>query len=458
MLRIETASIVSDRGVTEEPGVAPAIHYSAVFAASCERDFLEMSTLPQHPRNYTRYGNPVHERVKAVMARLEGTQTALVTGSGMGALTTTLLALLGAGDHVVAQRRHYMSTANLLDGMLKRFGVEVSLVDQTDTAAFVRAIRKNTKLIVLESPANPLLELTDVAGVALVAKSHGILTVADNTFASPLNQQPHALGVDIVVHSATKYLGGHHDLTGGIICTSEVLVERIWRTHVGVGSVLSPMDAWLLLRGIRTFPLRMERINRNALALARCLCEHPGVGEVRYPGLTCHPQFALARTQMRGFGGVLTFRVKAGAHAARRLVAGLRIPQIAGSLGGVNSLAIHVATMWGGTRAQTAGADTIPDDLVRYAVGIEHIDDLRNDLLDALDRSGRSAQSTAQKTPRYEGFFCLWRPARHRSACNHRETSQTRLGPPVRFAALAASSIRPRTRNRSHRSWLRSGS
>ncbi|AKC69578.1 trans-sulfuration enzyme family protein [Pandoraea oxalativorans] len=385
MLRIETASIVGDRDVCDETGVAPAIHYSSVFAAQSEQDFTAMSTRPQHPENYTRYGNPVHERVKAVMSQLEGTETALVTGSGMGAMTATLLALVRAGDHVVAQRQHYMSTANLLDGMLRRLGVEVSFVDQTDALCFARAIRKNTKLIVLESPANPLLELTDLADVAQTAKSRDVLTVADNTFASPMNQQPHALGVDIVVHSATKYLGGHHDLTGGVICTSHTLAERIWHTHVTVGSVLSPMDAWLLLRGIRTFPLRMERINQNALALAQFLCAHPDVEEVKYPGLDCHPQFALACRQMRGFGGVLTFRVKAGAEAAKRVVASLRIPQMAGSLGGVNSLAVHIATMWGGTRARTADTDAIPDDLVRYAVGIEHIDDLKDDLSQALD-------------------------------------------------------------------------
>ncbi|VVE71276.1 methionine gamma-lyase [Pandoraea anapnoica] len=391
MRHIETASIVGDRGIsdnTREKGVAPAIHYSAVFAASDEQDFIEMSTMPQHAANYTRYGNPVHERVKAVMAALEGTETALVTGSGMGALTTTLLALLSTGEHVIAQRRHYMSTANLLDSILKRFGVELSLVDQTDTRAFEKAIRKNTKVIVLESPANPLLELTDIAHVAQVAKMHGILTVADNTFASPANQRPHALGIDIVVHSATKYLGGHHDLTGGVICTSHALAERIWHTHVTVGSVLSPMDAWLLLRGIRTFALRMARVNQNALSLARSLIEHPRVGGVRYPGLDSHPQFALACRQMQGFGGVLTFRVKAGADAARRVVANLRIAQMAGSLGGVNSLAIHVATMWGGTRIRGADGDDIPDDLVRYAIGIEHIDDLTEDVFHALDSSG----------------------------------------------------------------------
>lgn len=387
MLRVETTSVMGDREITGERGVTPAIHYSSVFAASDETDFVEMSSVPQHAHNYTRYGNPVHERVKVIMAELEGTETALVTGSGMGALTTTLLALLSAGDHVIAQRRHFMSTARLLDDMLGSLGVELSLVDQRDTAAFASAIRENTKLIVLESPANPLLELTDIASVAKAAKARGILTVADNTFASPINQQPHKLGVDVVIHSATKYLGGHHDLTGGVICTSRTLAEQIWHTHITVGSVLSPMDAWLLLRGIRTFPLRMERINQNALALADFLSQHPKVGGVRYPGLGSHPQFELACRQMRGFGGVVTFRVNGGCDAAKRVVAGLNIPLVAGSLGGVNSLAIHVATMWGTTMTDAAPGDAIPTDLIRYAVGIEHIEDLKNDLAQALERA-----------------------------------------------------------------------
>ncbi|AJP56463.1 methionine gamma-lyase [Pandoraea vervacti] len=388
MFRKETIALIGDRGICDEKDVAPAIHYSAVFAASCEQDFVEMSTRARHPQNYTRYGNPVHERVKALVAALEGTETALVTGSGMGAMCTTLLALLSAGDHVIAQRRHYMSTANLLDGLLRRLGVESTLVDQTDPSAFGRAIRRNTKLIVLESPANPLLELTDMAPIAAMATSHRVLTIADNTFASPLNQQPHALGVDIVIHSATKYLGGHHDLTGGVICTCHALADRIWHTHVTLGSVLSPMDAWLLLRGIRTFPVRMERVNRNALALARFLSRHPNVSSVGYPGLRSHPQFDLACRQMRGFGGVLTFRLRTGPVAARRLVDKLRISQVAGSLGGVNSLAIHVATMWGGTRTPPCGVDDIPDDMVRYAVGIEHVEDLKADLSQALEAAG----------------------------------------------------------------------
>lgn len=383
--QLETMVIHADADVTSEKGVAPAIHYSAVFKAEDSAEFIAMSSEPQHPRNYTRYGNPVHERVKTVMAQLEGTETALVTASGMGAIATTVLALVKAGDHVIGQRRHYMSTSKLLDDMLPRFGIEVTLVEQEDAAAFEAAIRPNTRLILLESPVNPVLMLTDIAAVTRVARAHGILTLADNTFSSPINQRPHDLGVDIVIHSATKYLGGHHDMSGGVICTSKALAEEIWHTHITLGAVLSPMDAWLLLRGLRTLPMRVERINANALALARFLEQQPQVERVYYPGLESHPQHELARTQMQGYGGVVAFGVRGGYAEAERFVAALQIPHNAGNLGGVDSLAIHTAAMWAGTMspAQMQAAD-IPLNFIRYSVGIEHVEDLKRDVLQAL--------------------------------------------------------------------------
>lgn len=383
--RVETMAVHGDGSVTDEKTVTPAIHYAAVFKASDTSEFIEMSEVPQHPRNYTRYGNPVHERVKTLVAQMEGTETALVTASGMGAISTTILALLKAGDHVIGQTRHYMSTHKMLDEMLPGFGIEVTLVEQTDVAAFEQAIRPNTRLIVLESPVNPLLILTDIEAITRMAKARGILTMADNTFMSPLNQQPHAMGVDIVVHSATKYLGGHHDLTGGVICTSRELAEKIWYTHITLGSVLSPMDAWLLLRGLRTLPMRMEKINANALALAAFLEQQPQVERVLYPGLKSHPQCELAQRQLKGFGGVISFGIRGGYKEAERFVSALKIPVNAGSLGGVDSLVIHTAAMWAGTmnQEQMKAAD-IPLNFVRYSVGIEHIDDMKEDVLQAL--------------------------------------------------------------------------
>ncbi len=388
----DTRVLHDDAALADEASVVAPIHYSATFRARDAAEFAEMANRPRHSAYYTRYGNPVHERVAAILAGLEGTETALLTGSGMGAISTTVLALVSAGDHVVAQTRHYMSTAKLFDEVLPRFGVTATLVEQSDTAALRAAIRPQSKLIMLETPANPTLVLTDLAAVAALARERGITTICDNTFASPLNQQPHALGIDVVVHSATKILGGHHDLTAGAICCSHELAEKIWRMHITLGSVLSPMDAWLLLRGLRTLAVRVERINANALELARWLEAQPQVERVHYPGLASHPQHALAKAQMNGGGPVIAFAVKGGYDATSRFVATLELPTHAVSLGGVESLIVHTAAMWAGTmnEAQMKAAG-IPPNFVRFSVGLEHPDDLKRDLAQALARTETAA-------------------------------------------------------------------
>ncbi|MEO6986561.1 MAG: aminotransferase class I/II-fold pyridoxal phosphate-dependent enzyme, partial [Paralcaligenes sp.] len=288
-------------------------------------------------------------------------------------------------------KRHYMSTSKLFEEVLPRFGVEVSVVDQTDLAAIAAAIRPETRLIMLETPVNPTLSLTDLAAVAKMARARGILTIADNTFASPLNQKPHSLGIDIVVHSATKYFGGHHDITAGAVCCSTQLAEKIWQMHVTIGSVLSPMDAWLLLRGLRTLSLRLERINANALELATWLETQPQIERVFYPGLKSHPQYELAQRQMKGFGAVIAFAIKGGFDLTSRFVASLQLATHAVSLGGVETLIVHTAAMWAGTmtEAQMESAG-IEANFVRMSVGVEHIEDLKADLggaLAALERA-----------------------------------------------------------------------
>ncbi len=382
----ETRALHADADLhRDDPSVTAPIHYSATFKARDAADFAEMATQPRHPGFYTRYGNPTHERVCAILADLEGTETALLTASGMGAISTTVLALVSAGDHVIAQSRHYMSTTKLFEEVLPRFGVEVSIVEQADVSAFEAALRPNTRLVMLESPANPTLVLTDLEAIAALARQRGALTVADNTFASPLNQQPHALGVDIVVHSATKYLGGHHDITAGAVCCSHALAETIWRMHTTLGAVLSPMDAWLLLRGLRTLPVRVERINANALALAGWLEAQPQVERVYYPGLPSHPQHDLAKRQMSGYGAVIAFALRGSYEQTSRFVAALELATHAVSLGGVDSLIVHTAAMWAGTmnqaQMQTAG---IAPNFVRLSVGLEHIEDLKSDMQQAL--------------------------------------------------------------------------
>jgi len=332
-----------------DSAIAPPLHLSATFRAADAGDFASMASQPRHTRYYTRYGNPTLDRAAGLIAGLEGAGAGLMTASGMGAISATVMALVKAGDHVIAQTNHYMGTSRLLGDLLARFGVSVTFVDQTRIEAFEAAIRPQTRLIVVETPVNPTLALTDLAAVAELAHRHGVLTLADNTFASPLNQQPLALGIDLVVHSATKYLGGHHDLTAGAVLGSPELIDRVWECAIVLGAVLSPHDAWLLLRGMRTLSVRVARINSSAMAVATALLGMSGAQAVHYPGLSSHPQHALACRQMRGFGGVMAVQVKGGYRETEQVMKRLQLFAQAVSLGGVESLAVHAAAMWAGT-------------------------------------------------------------------------------------------------------------
>ncbi|BEJ10628.1 hypothetical protein CspHIS471_0100500 [Cutaneotrichosporon sp. HIS471] len=369
--------------------VAPAIYYSSTFRASDAPKFAEMATTPRHIGFYTRYGNPTHAQAAEVLAKLEGTEVAMLTASGMGAISTAVLALVKAGDHCIAQTRHYMATAKLFDEMLRKFGVEVTVVEQTDLAAIEAAIRPNTRFIYVETPANPTMVVTDLEGIAALAKQHNILTLADNTFAGPINSRPADLGIDVILHSATKSLGGHSDITAGAICTSKKLAEEMWDTSLTLGATLSPMDAWLLLRGMRTLPLRMEKINANALALAAWLETRPEIEAVYYPMLPSHPQYDIAKKQMKGGGPVVAYAIKGGYEPTSKFVSGLKLASQAVSLGGVETLAVHTAAMWAGslTEAQMTTAGISPN-FVRMSVGIEDIEDLKRDFSQALQGSG----------------------------------------------------------------------
>ncbi|MDR3158673.1 MAG: aminotransferase class I/II-fold pyridoxal phosphate-dependent enzyme [Zoogloeaceae bacterium] len=378
----------------EETALAPAIYPASTYSARSLAEFAQMANQPRHSRYYARYGNPTQERCERLLARLEGAQAALMMSSGMGAMSTTLLSRVRAGDHIVAQTAHYMGTAQLLTDLLPGLGVDVTLVDQRDTDAFIAATRANTKLIVLETPSNPTLTLTDLAAIAAFAKSRGITTLADNTFASPVNQRPRDFGIDLVLHSATKYLGGHSDLIAGVVCGDADAVERIWGRSIALGTNVSPFNAFLLLRGLRTLPMRVARQNENALALARFLETHPAIARVHYPELESHPQHALAKRQMRHGGGVLSIELKGGEgdeqgfHAAQQFVAALKMARHAVSLGGVETLVVHAASMWEAslTPEQMRRADISPS-LVRIAAGLEDAADLRADMAQALSRT-----------------------------------------------------------------------
>jgi cystathionine beta-lyase/cystathionine gamma-synthase len=391
-LHPDTLLLHADDALHEGSSLTPPIPWSATFTAEDAEDFARMASAPMHPRYYTRYGNPLHRRVAHLVAELEGAEAGLVAASGMGAIATVAMGLLAQGDRVIAQRNHYMGTTRLLSEVLARFGVVTEFVDQTDAAAFARALERPAALVVLESPTNPDCSLTDIAAVSALCRAAGARVLVDNTFATPLNQRPLALGADLVVHSATKYLGGHHDLTAGVVVGSTALISRLWDTQIVLGATLSPMDAWLLLRGLRTLAVRVQRINASALAVARALAGHPAVASVSYPGLDTHPQRSLALRQMTGFGGVMGVRLRADYAGTARFVSGLSLPQHAVSLGGVDSLVVHAAAMWAGTLDDAGMALAgIEPNLVRLSIGLEHPDDLIADLnrgLDALSRGG----------------------------------------------------------------------
>ncbi|MBS0365596.1 MAG: aminotransferase class I/II-fold pyridoxal phosphate-dependent enzyme [Proteobacteria bacterium] len=382
ILRVDTLVTHTDRSPGAPADVAPVLHQTATFRAPDDDTFRQMAGAPRHDGYYTRDGNPTLSAVESLLASLEGAQSCLLTASGMGALSTAVLGIVRHGDHVVAQRSHYMGTTQLLGEVLPRFGVDASIVDEADPDAMAAAVGSRTRLILVETPANPLLRLTDLARVAELGRRHGVLTLCDNTIGTPVNQQPIALGIDLVVHSATKFLGGHHDLMAGAILGSRDLVQQIWRSHVVLGAVADPFAAWLLLRGMRTLALRVQRQNQTALRLAQHLAGHPKVARVHYPGLPSHPQHALAARQMPGgFGGLLSFELQGGFAAGNAFVNAMRIPARAVSFGGFESLATQPAAMWSGSIGDDAArAAGISPGLIRFSVGLEHPDDLIADL------------------------------------------------------------------------------
>lgn len=334
---------------------------------------------------YGRMGNPTQSALETAACELEGGEAALALASGMAAITTTMLTLLTAGDHVVAPQSLYASTNALLDQLLTPLGVTVTYVDAADAASYASALQPKTKVLYLESPANPTLKLTDIAAVVSIARSHGMTTVMDNTFATPYNQRPLEHGVDVVVHSATKYLGGHGDLTAGLIVGKAEIIRRArWHTNKMLGGVIAPETAWLVIRGIKTLALRMERHNANAKEIAEFLESHPKVHAVHYPGLSSHPQHALASRQMSGFGGMLAFDV-GGVEEGRRLVNRVKLCTLAVSLGDVATIIQHSASMTHASvpreRRLRVG---ITDGLLRLSVGIEQAADIRRDLEQAL--------------------------------------------------------------------------
>lgn len=336
---------------------------------------------------YGRYGNPTQRVAECKLAALEGAEEALLVSSGMAAITTTLLSMLSKGGHVVVTDDAYRRTRQFLQQILRRYGVEISTVPAGDYERMEDALRTTTRLIFSESPTNPYNRIIDLDRLAAIGRRHRVKTIIDATFSTPINQRPLDFGIDLVIHSATKYLGGHNDLLAGVVLGSNELVSAIRDFEGIIGPVADPFTSYLLVRGIKTLALRIARQNENAQRIAEFLEAHPKVARVHYPGLPSHPEHAIARRQMRGYGGVVSFEVHGDLAAATRLVDACTIPRIAPSLGGVESLIEQPALMsFYELTTEERLQVGIKDSLIRYAVGIEDADDLIADLEQALEQ------------------------------------------------------------------------
>ncbi|ORV43341.1 cystathionine gamma-synthase [Mycolicibacter engbaekii] len=333
---------------------------------------------------YARTGNPTRAALETALAAVEQGRFGRAFGSGMAATDCALRAMLRPGDHLIIPDDAYGGTFRLIDKVFTQWGVAYTPVALSDLDAVRAAVTGTTRLIWVETPTNPLLSIADIAGIAAIGKEAGARVLVDNTFASPALQQPLTLGADVVLHSTTKYIGGHSDVVGGALVTSDEELDTAFAfLQNGAGAVPGPFDAYLTLRGLKTLVLRMQRHSENAAAIAEFLSGHPAVSQVRYPGLAEHPGHRVAAAQMRAFGGMVSVRMRGGRAAAEKLCAGTEIFILAESLGGVESLIELPGAM---THASTAGSQLeVPEDLVRLSVGIEDIDDLIGDLKQALD-------------------------------------------------------------------------
>jgi cystathionine beta-lyase/cystathionine gamma-synthase len=367
------------------PAATP-IYQTSTFEVTDNEEQLRVTGTDAY---YTRYGNPTNTVAEKTVAELEGMDVALTFASGMGAITTTIMALLKSGDHVVAQRDVYGGTHKFLSQWLPKLGIETTFVDTTDYEQHARAIRPSTKLLYVESPTNPSVRVVDLEKIAALARQHGLLSMIDSTFGTPINQRPAEYGIDLVMHSGTKYLGGHSDLICGVVAGRAELIEKILSTRTTLGNCMDPHASWMLVRGIKTLALRVARHNQNALRLAEFLERHAKVRRVHYPFLKSHPQHALARTQMAGGGGMVTFEVEGTGEDARRASEAMRLFTLAPSLGSVESLvSIPVLTshlMVPPDERQRMG---VTEQMIRLSVGVESAEDLIADLEHALEAVG----------------------------------------------------------------------
>lgn len=388
--RSETAAVHGAADLEKKNGpVAAPIYQTSTFEVT---DNEEQQRVTTTDRYYTRWGNPTITVAEETVAALEGVEAARVFASGMGAITSTILALLKAGDHIVAQRDIYGGVTKFFSQWLPKMGIETTFVDTSDYEQHARAIRPNTKMLYLESPTNPALRVVDLKKAAGLAKQRGLLSMVDSTFGTPINQHPAEYGIDLVMHSGTKYLSGHADLTCGVVCGRQELMDQLWETRTTLGNCMDPHAAWLLIRGLKTLAVRVARQNENGMRVAEFLQQHAKVRRVHYPFLKSHPQYAVAREQMSGGGGMVTFEVEGTGEDARRVSEAMRLFTLATSLGGVESLvSIPVLTSHAMISAEQREKMGVTEQMVRLSVGIESADDLIEDLERALEAVGARA-------------------------------------------------------------------
>lgn len=366
--------------------VVTPIYQTSTFAFPSTKVLLEVMQRKRKGNVYTRWWNPTNQAAENKIADLESGESALLFPAGMSAISSTVLTVVQAGDHVVSMRDVYGATFEFMSEFLPKINVGVTFVDANRPQEVKTALRDNTKLVYLETPTNPTLKVVDIAAVRrIVGTDTDVKIVVDNTFATPFNQQPLKLGANIVVHSATKYFGGHADITAGAVISDTKFIAEAYETRKLLGGVLDPHAAWLLIRGLKTFELRMKRHNENGLAVAQFLAKHPKVKEVFYPGLPSHSQHNIAKKQMRGYGGMMSFIPKANGSYASRAVDNLKMIKLAPSLGGVETLICQPWTLthFYVPKSERAKAGIV-DELIRLSIGIENAEDIIADLKQAL--------------------------------------------------------------------------
>ena len=380
-----TKAIHGGRMPDAHKAVAPPIYQTATFYYDSAEEGARLGQEIPPGYIYTRWANPTTRALEEKLALLEGGEDALATSSGMGAVSAVVLTAVKPGDHAVAPSAIYQATYQLFADILPSYGVQTTLIPDSSTDAYERALRPNTKLLFVETPNNPMLGITDIETVAALAHTRGAAAIADNTWATPYNQTPLALGADVVVHSATKYLGGHHDVTAGVIVGRAEFIKRAKRQVRIFGATADPFGAWLVIRGLATLALRVERQNASAHRVAEFLAGHQKVSKVYYPGLASHPGYAIARRQMRGFGGMLSFEPKGGYEPGVRAFKALQVCKRATSLGGISTLVSHPAGISSVQMPkEIRAAAGIAEGLIRVSVGIEDLGDLLEDFEQAL--------------------------------------------------------------------------